>query len=174
MGLAFANLDRATRALMVEEIASDVSGRGPYLSNYLTDEGKARWPALLQEAADNGSDDALGAALNRHRCFRENAERRTKNGVTMVAVPYNAAQTLAESQFNMYYMRALARRAMVEHRSLVVYRAKETEKHRPESDAMLGTALDPQKVLDVLRSTLGVEPSIGIPLPNSGLSVRLE
>jgi hypothetical protein len=174
MGLDFANLDPATRALMVEEIASDVGGRGLYLSNYLTGDGKARWPALLQEAASTGSDDALSAALNRFQCFRERAERQTKNGVTMVAVPYNAAQTLAESQFNMYYMRALARRAMAERRRLVVYRAKETERHRPESDAMIGTALDPQKVLEVLRATLGVEPSIGIPLPNSGLSVRLE
>lgn len=174
MGLAFKNLDGATRALMVEEIVSDVGGRGLYLSNYLTADGKARWPRLLQDAASDGNDDTLGAALNQHRCFRERAERRTKNGMTMVAVPYTAAQTLSESQFNMYYMRALARRAIAERRGLVVYRAKETAHHRSESDAMIGTMLDPQQVWDVLRSTLGVEPTIGIPLPNSGLSVRLE
>lgn len=38
---------------------------------------------------------------------------------------------------------------------------------------MIGTFLDPQHVLDVLRATKGVEPTIGIPMPNSGLCVRL-
>ena len=38
---------------------------------------------------------------------------------------------------------------------------------------MVGNFLDPIEVLEVLRTTLGVEPRIGIPLPNSGLTVRL-
>ena len=91
----------------------------------------------------------------------------------MAAVPYTAPQTLAEAQFNVYYMRALARRAMAEGRSLVVYRAKETSQHRATSDAMLGSTIDARLVLDELRRTKGVDPSIQIPLPNSGLSVQL-
>lgn len=174
MGLAYENLDQTTRALMVEEIDLDSGGRGLYLSNYLTPAGQAAWPTLLRDAAQNGSDASLEGQLNIGRCFRQQVERRKpKGGVTMVAVPYTAAQTLAESQFNMYYMRALARRAIDEQRELIVYRAKAVENPRAESERMIGTALDPTIVLQSLRETLGVEPSIGVPLPNTGITVRL-
>jgi hypothetical protein len=174
MGLAFKNLEPATRTIMVAEIDADISGRGLYLSNYLTDRGQQRWPTLLREAAVSGTDDSLAHALNAERSFKERVERRTpKGGTTMAAVPHTAAQTLAESQFNMYYMRALAVRAINEGRALEVYRAKQVENPRPESERMIGSQLDPAVVLKVLRETLGVEPTIGIPLPNSGLSVKL-
>jgi hypothetical protein len=172
--LAFENLDDVTRPLMDAEIDIDIGSQpGLYLSNYLNDDGKRRWPALLREAAVSGTDDSLAARLSDEHCFREKAERKTQHGVTMVKVPYTAAQTLAEAQFNMFYMRALACRAIAEGRPLVVYRAKETAQHRATSEAMEGTALDPQMVLDALRATRGVDPPIGIPLPNSGMTVRL-
>ncbi len=174
MGLAFHNLDEDTRLLMVEEIDADIKGRGLYTSNYLNDHGAKRWPELLTEAARSGTDDALAANLATERCFKDKVERKKpKGGFTMAAVPHTANQTLAESQFNMYYMRALARRAKDQHRSLIVYRAKAVENPRPESEAMIGTRLDPNEVLSVLRETKGVEPSINIPLPNTGLSIKL-
>lgn len=91
----------------------------------------------------------------------------------MVSVPVTAAQTLAEAQFNMYYMRALARRAIDGNKNLLVYRAKEVEIPREQSERMIGTHIDPTLVLRVLRETKGVEPSTNIPLPNSGLTVCL-
>ncbi len=91
----------------------------------------------------------------------------------MVNVPVTAAQTLSESQFNLYYIRALCLRALATGARLQVYRAKAVQRPRPESEQMIGTFLDPQHVLDVLRATKGVEPTIGIPMPNSGLCVRL-
>ena len=174
MGLQFENLDSATRALMLEEIDRDMSGRGLYTSSYLNDQGAARWPTLLRNAAAEGSDDTLAVALNAEHCFKQQVERRKKNGgYSMVAVPYTAAQTLAESQFNMYYMRALSRRAIDEDLSVTIYRAKEVQRPREESERLIGTQIDPQIVLESLRETLGVEPSIGIPLPNSGLTITL-
>lgn len=175
MGLRFENLDADTRALMLEEIDSDLNGRGVYISSYLNDRGAERWPTLLCEAAKDGTDDSLSRALNAEGCFRSHVERRKpKGGVTMAAVPYTAAQTLAESQFNMYYIRALARRALDAGTRLIVYRAKAVENPREESERLIGSQLDPNAVLQALRATLGVEPSIGIPMPNSGLTVRLE
>lgn len=174
MGLHFENLDADTRALMLAEINADAAGRGLYTSNYLNDHGAERWPTLLRDAAGDGTDVSLAGALNAERCFKEKVERRKpKGGFTLAAVPYTAAQTLAESQFNMYYMRALACRALSTKTPLTVYRAKEVEKPREESERLIGTQLDPGMVLESLRATLGVEPSIGIPLPNSGLTVRL-
>lgn len=168
------NVCSTPRVQPVEEIDRDVAGRGVYLSSYLTDDGKAKWPSYLREAADTGTDDSLAHRLNAERCFRDKVERRKpKGGFTMAAVPHTAAQTLAESQFNMYFMRALARRALDEGRALVVYRAKEVANPRPESERMIGTTLDAAEVLQVLRDTLGVEPAINIPLPNTGVTVSL-
>ncbi len=172
MGLRYENLDAETHRLMLEEVEMD--GDTLYVSNYLNDAGRERWPHLLREAATNGTDDSLTDALRAGDCFKEEVERRKpKGGFTMVAVPVTAAQTLAESQFNMYYMRALARRAIDGGLTLTVYRAKAVGRPRPESERMIGEKLDPAHVLQELRKTHGVEPSIGIPLPNTGITVKL-
>ena len=91
----------------------------------------------------------------------------------MVRVPVTAAETLSESQFNMYYMRALSIRAIELGVGLVVYRAKSVENPRSTSEMMIGSSLDPREVLEVLRATRGVNPPTNIPLPNTGITVRL-
>lgn len=174
MGLHFFDLDEATRQHLLAEIDGDAAGTGFYVSNYLTIQGAEQWPGLLREACRAGNDDTLARSLEMARAFKAQVERRKpKGGFTLVAVPATAAQTLSESQFNMYYMRALAIRAIAEGKRLLVYRGKAVANPRPESEQMIGTYLDPQKVLDVLRQTKGVEPEIGIPMPNSGLCIRL-
>lgn len=174
MGLNFQDLTARTRELMLEEIGMDTGNCSIYLSNYLNGSGQAGWPSHLRDAATNGSDDSLAATLREHGAFKDQVERRKpKGGYTMAAVPHTAAQTLAESQFNMYYMRALARRAIEEGQDLAVYRAKEVENPRSESQRMIGTNLDPEEVLRVLRQTHGVEPDISIPMPNTGITIRL-
>jgi len=164
---------------MIQEIDADVAGRGLYVSNYLSPAGATQWPTLLREAARSGTDrsgtdDTLAGQLSINRCFKAQVERRKpKGGTTWVAVPNTAPMTLAEGQFNTYYMRAFAIRAIAAGAGLLVYRAKAVDAPRTNSEQMIGTVLDPQTVLDALRATLGVEPVIGIPLPNSGLCVRL-
>jgi hypothetical protein len=56
---------------------------------------------------------------------------------------------------------------------LSVYRAKAVENARTSSERMIGTQINPQEVLDTLRETVGVESSTNIPLPNSGITIRL-
>ena len=56
---------------------------------------------------------------------------------------------------------------------LVVYRAKWVENPRETSERMIGTTLDAIEVLAELRATRGVNPPSHIPLPNTGLTVRL-
>ena len=94
----------------------------------------------------------------------------------IVATVENAAEVLAESEFNRYYIRGLARRAIEDDiPELVVYRAKSARNPRPESEARVEMALSPKELLDDLRAHPGDElPALGIPSgPNSGLSVRL-
>jgi len=174
MGLRFENLDGRTRELMVEEIDFDLAGSGLYESRYLNQRAKAAWPELTKDAARQGSDDTLSQALSRGMLVSHYEKRKPKGGTTMAAVPYNAHETMAQGQFNMYYMRALALRVLAgEATGLEVYRAKGVDVPRESSERMIGTRIDAQLVLDELRRTKGVDPDIRIPLPNSGLTVRL-
>ena len=91
----------------------------------------------------------------------------------MARVPVTAAETLSEAQFNMYYMRALSVRAVELGVGLVVYRAKAVDNPRATSEMMIGSTLDPREVLEALRATRGVNPPTDIPLPNTGITVRL-
>lgn len=174
MGLRYEHLDEDTRALMLSEINSDLEGKGVYLSAWFHPQGANSWPRLLLAAATDGTDDSLASEVLRSRMFvGQYPRKKPKGGTTMVAVPYTAHQTLSESQFNMYYIRAVALRAIATGQMLQVYRARASQSPRQESEEMIGTLLDPNIVLDVLRRTKGVEPMIGIPMPNSGLCVRL-
>lgn len=174
MGLRYENLDAETRSLMLEEIDMDERDGSIYISNYLNTDGAAAWPKLTREAAEKGSDDSLAEQILALRLLKDQVERRKPTGgTTMAKVPYTAPNTLAETQFNMYYMRALSRRAIENGTKLIVYIGKEVAYSRPESDALLGTNFDPQVLLDELRRTKGVDPAVPMPLPNSGLCVRL-
>jgi len=178
--LAYENLDVETRRLMTIEIEADIEegrsdpARGVYMSNYLNETGQEVWPSLLLEAVRSGGDASLARELNRLHCFKAMVPRKKpKGGFSMVSVPVTAAETLAEAQFNMYYMRALSVRAVEMGVWLVVYRAKAVENPRSTSEMMIGKMLDPVEVLAALRETRGVNPPINIPLPNSGITVRL-
>ncbi|MCF1466799.1 hypothetical protein FS764_07700 [Agrobacterium vitis] len=174
MGLEFHNLDEVTRDLMLDELTADVGASSIYISNYLNEKGAQNWPILLQEAMESGSDDSLADALRLTSSFKTRSERKNpKGGTILVSVPITAAQTLAESQFNMYYMRALARRSLSGEGSLFVYRAKQVENPRQTSEILIGKKLNANEVLAGLRSTKGVNPPDGIPLPNTGITVKL-
>ena len=94
-------------------------------------------------------------------------------GYTIKHVPHTASQTLAEGQFNRYYMLGVCRRAIDEERAeVLVYRAKEVEDPRPESEALVRSPLDPAVLAAEIRP---VDSSLGHALlqPNSGLSIHL-
>ena len=90
-------------------------------------------------------------------------------------VPVNAADTLAEGEFNRFYLRGLCRRALENgEKELVIYRAKPVSQPRRESERKLGTTVDAEALLRDLREHLGVDSALGLPPgPNSGLSAKL-
>lgn len=90
-------------------------------------------------------------------------------------MPFNAAETLGEGEFNRFYSRGLCARAIAEQVSGVrVYRAKDVASPRSASISMVGQVFDPAILLDDLRTHIGVEPALGLPPgPNSGLSIEL-
>ncbi len=176
MGLAYGNLDAITRTFMLEEIDLDIESNRLYKSSFLSDFGVQHWPEILREAAAVGTDDTLAAAIVANQCLRSHYEKRKpKGGMTLSAVPYTAAQTMGEGEFNRYYARGLCRRAMEEGLPfLEVYRAKAVMQPRIESQTKLGTLVHPEMILADLRATQGVEPALGLPPgPNSGLTLRI-
>lgn len=177
MALYFENLDDRTRQLMLDEMDYDIANNQLHISPFLSGQGQRDYANLLREALQNGNDETLAQNLREHRRILRTLPRRNPTGgYSIAATAENAAEVLAESEFNRYYIRALARRAIEDGiQELVVYRAKPVRTPRPESEARVETALSPEDLLADLRAHLGDErPSLGVPSgPNSGLSVRL-
>jgi len=177
MALYFENLDDRTRKLMLDEMEYDIEHDQLHISPFLSGQGERDYANLLREALQSGNDETLAQSLRVHRRILKTLPRRNpKGGYSIAATAENAAEVLAESEFNRYYIRGLARRAIEDGvQELVVYRAKSVRNPRPESEARVETAISPQELLDDLRSHPGDErPTLGVPSgPNSGLSVRL-
>jgi len=176
MALQYPDLDGATRQYMLEELELDIKEGRLYISPRLSGKGVADYPALLGSAMESGDDTSLAAALRKEGRLNATEQRRKpKGGYTTAAVPVTATDTLAEGEFNRFYARALCRRAQNEgDKELKVHRAKPVETPRPQSEALIGSGVDPEKLLLDLRTNIGVEPALGVPPgPNSGLSVQL-
>lgn len=170
----FENLNDAVRELMVDEIEVDISNERIYVSPRLTDHGVAQYPELLVQAASQADEEWLAGILNSQGLIRSHEWRTTRGKRTQVKVPHTAAQTLAEGEFNRYYVRALCRFAIDNEQDfLEVYRAKEVRKPRSSSIALIGKKFSPKELLADLRENR-LDTVLGIPPgPNSGLSVKL-
>lgn len=176
MALYLENLDAETRRWMLAELDDDVAHNRLHISPYLSGQGVHDYANLLREALADGTDDTLAEALRAHRRIERSVQKRKpKGGFTLVSVPANAAQVVAESEFNRYYIRGVARRAVEAGiPEVVVYRAKPVAEPRAESEALVETTVAPQALLDDLRANTGDRPALGVPAgPGSGLSVRL-
>lgn len=175
MGLKFEDLIEAVRKFMIEEIDMDIQADKIYRSSYLTQRGQGNFPDLLRAAAQNGNDDSLAASLRGQ--FNATTQRRKPKGpgYYTAAVPVNAAEVLAESEYNRYFCRGLSCHAVaLEIPRLQVYRAKAVLEPRRESEAKIGLLVDPATILVDLRASIGVEPALGIPPgPGSGITLRI-
>lgn len=177
MAIRYESLDHNVRQYMLEELEIDLNAGRLYISPRLTDEGVRAWSKLIREAFRVHSDDWLSAQLRSLGLIRDTEQRRTPKGaITTARVPVTASETLAEGEFNRFYIRGLCRYVIEIGGSHVeMYRGKEVKNPRPESEAMIGKLLAAQKLLDDLRASQGVEPALGLPPgPNSGLTVRVE
>jgi len=176
MPLDYENLDKKTRAFMLQELDLDVSRGTLYISPRLNEQGAENYPSLLREALGNHDDARLADQL-RGRGYLKAFEQRRKRGggFTTAKVPVTAPETLAEGEFNRFYARGLCARAIEEGIAEVeVYRAKGVKQPRAESVAKIGEMIAAKALLEDLRVSVGVEPALGLPPgPNSGLSIRL-
>lgn len=170
------NLDPQTRRHMNAEINTDMAATKLYLSNRLSSRGRADYPQLLKQAAEAHDDSWLACELRKNGRLNEMEQRRKpKGGMIVARVPVTAPDTLAEGEFNRFYLRGLCVRALANGTpELIIYRAKDVENPRPESVAKIGQRISAQALLSDLRINPGVDTALGLPPgPNSGLSAKL-
>lgn len=175
MGICYDSLDESVRSCMVQELDADLQAGRLYASPRLNDTGKQKWPAILREALLQHDDAWLADALRSAELLSSAVPRHNRDGsVSMTRMPDNAADTLAEGEFNRFYMRGLCVDVLKSNGTEVeVYRGKSVLAPRSESEAMIGQFLSAQQLLESLRDSPGVKPALGPPLgPNSGLTVR--
>lgn len=169
MALKLEKLDDITRKYMIEEMQGDVSERKVYISSRLNADGKIKFQELLISSAKSGNDSTLAGSLVGY--FNE----KESNGKgSYKSIPYNANVTLAEGEYNRYYIRALCRRAIIENKRIEVCRVRDSFRPRLESECRIGEIVDAAMLLEDLRNSLGQNTFLGIPGGvNSGLSVKL-
>lgn len=176
MGFEFKNLDECTRSFMLKEFEKDSDEKALYISDRLNENGKEFFPTLLRDAIMSGDEEILSERLATGDFFNKTYSRKNKNGgLTDVKMPVNAATTLAEGEFSRFYARAICLRAIENGiKEVKVYRAKEVQNPRFESEEKIGKTVSAEKLLDDLRNNIGMNLALGIPAgPNSGLNVEL-
>lgn len=168
----FPNLDETTRLNMITELERDckqglfyepVSMQKAYIPIYKT---------LLLKTFASGSVEMLQNSLLQS-FFREKDLNGRKT-------PTNIAQVVAFSDFNRYYSRAILLRAIDEGKSVSIYRAKQSQKERKESNMMIHRNYSDKNTLEQLLRVLRdyrllflTNSKVDFLKPNSGLSLRL-
>ncbi|MEQ1346091.1 hypothetical protein [Acinetobacter seifertii] len=170
MAFNFENLNEDIRRKMLDEIEFDISNNQLYLSKRFNAKGNLNYQEILIKHIKTGNEVSFGQELKLSNCF--NAVEQTKTGPKKV--PFNAHETLSESEFNRFYIRALCLIAIESNKELEVYRAKLVQTSRSASQEKIGNLVNPIQLLKDLRSNIGVDTALGLPAgPNSGLSLKL-
>jgi hypothetical protein len=165
----FLNLTEDIRQHMLAEMNSDVEAGRFYISPRLNNYGVEAYPALMTNAIREGDASTLQMRLKAGIFFNPTYLRQGK----AVKMPSNAAQLLAQNEFNRFYIRAVCLKAIANDIEMVeIYRARESSWARPESEMRIGVKIKATDLLEDLRKSVGEEPSL-LPEINSGLSVKL-
>ena len=175
MALNLENLDEKTRHYMLSEFDQDVArDDGIYISERLSPQGVPVYRSALREAIVSGDDGTLQNVLQEPGMLNPYDKSYMRKGKLVTPkMNVRAPQTLAEGEFNRYYVRGLCARVCDEGGGNVeVYRARASSWERPESAALIGSQINATELLNDLRSHIGEEPDL-LPDVNSGLSVRL-
>ncbi len=156
----FPDLNDEVRAVMLEEIHLDQEQNNLHKSRRLSQTGPEDWPGLLAHAAESGNPQVLANEL-RAGGYLLATEISHRNGKPYSkAVPRGAPETLAEGEFNRFYIRAFCiialRRGQTE---VEVYRAKAVAAPSAESEAKIGSRVGAKTLLDDLRENVGAKPA---------------
>lgn len=168
----FPNLDNKTRLIMISELERDIKNGLFYEPSSMKSEYISCYKLLLRKYFEIGQVESLEKALT-PSFFKA----KDKNGRK---IPSNIAQIIAFSDFNRYYVRAILVRAIVENKSVCIYRAKQAINERVESKALLNKCYLEKQTLEQMlriirdyRILFSSQSKITFLQPNFGLSLKL-
>jgi hypothetical protein len=160
MAMNFEELDSATREYMLSEFESEQSGGNPYPPRALSPQGLVAFPNLMREAIRNGNEETLKASLS-VASYWNSTETYVRDGVTRerrLDVD-QAAERLALTEFNTWYVRGLARRLMDEGvAKCQAYRAAMPKWEPGECQAHEGQVFSVAQMYDGHRAKYWPEP----------------
>jgi len=121
----FEELDDMTREWMLVEFRAEEASGNPYRSRVLSSTGLAVFPQAMEDALQSGNEETLAHALSNPEYWQPTEIRvRRGKGYEARVTPVKAAERLAITEFNTWYVRGLARRLMEEgEQKCEVYRA---------------------------------------------------
>jgi hypothetical protein len=150
---------------MLKEFHAEEGAGNPYRSPRLSPAGLLAFPGAMAEAILHGDEETLVQALSSPEYWNP-TELYTRSGVTRERVinPAKAAEFLAWTEFNTWYVRGLARRLLDEGEELCqVYRAAPAWQPRAECLQHDGQIYRLQEIYDGHRARYWPPP--GDPTP---------
>lgn len=150
----FEELDEVTRQYMLKEFQAEEKSGNPYRSSRLSPAGLLAFPKAMTEAILRGDEEILAQALSNPE-YWNSTEPYTRSGVTRQRKinPKKAAEFLARTEFNTWYVRGLARKLLDEGEELCqVYRAAPAWQPRAECLQHDGQVYRLQEIYDGHRA----------------------
>lgn len=173
----FEELDETTRRFMLEEFKAEESGT-PYRSPRLSPHGLQAFPTLMEEAIRSGNEETLSKALSNPSYWNPHGPYIRANTGQKPINPVEAAEVLAITEFNIWYVRGLAKRLLEEgEHSCQVYRAAPAKEPRGECLKHDGKTYPLQDIYDGHRARYWPKPgkpgALSIPIgPNCHHTIR--
>jgi len=179
MSFKFEQLESETRKWMLTEFEAEQKD-GCYIGKALSQQGRVVFPHLMRNAIMEGNEETLATSLLNESYWMD-TEPYQRDGVLRfrrINVK-QAAERLAITEFNTWYVRGLTRRAIEEGiRSCEVYRAAEPKWQPAECAIHEGAVVDVQVIYEGHRAKYWPEPgnpaAISIPFgPGCHHTIRL-
>lgn len=177
----FEELDEKTRKYMLEEFEKEISGNNPYRSKEFSDEGWRQFPEIMKRAILYGNEETLIKDLQNPTYWKDYGERFMKKTGKVIRYkidPVVAAERFAQTEFNTWYVRGLARRLLEEGvENCQVYRAAPAINPRIECCGYEGQVFSVKDIYNGHRKRYWPEPgdpdALSIPVgPNCHHTIR--
>ncbi len=165
----FEELDATTRQYMLQEFRREWNS-DPYVSQRLGQEGVEAFPSLMEAAIQSGNEVTLAQSLSEPRFWRPyGTSHRDGRPYQRRIDPTDAAESLAITEFNTWYVRALSGRLLEEGETeCEVYRAAPARQPRRECLRHEGRRFPVQEIYDGHRARYWPPPgnrrALSIPL----------
>lgn len=156
----FEELDEITRKWMLEEFLNEELSGKPYRSTRLSPLGIEIFPKEMEKAIMEGNEDTLAQALSLPDYWNP-SESYTRSGKlhTRRINPIKAAESLAYTEFNTWYVRGFARRLIEEGEAYCqIYRAAPAWQPRDECLAHEGKTYEVREIYDGHRARYWAQP----------------